>query len=436
MLAPFQMGVIAAAASASGSGKDADFSSVILLMHFAGSDGGTTFTDSATARSITRVGNPTISDDQSVFGGTSGYFDGAGDRLQLGAPEGDFNLGDTYTIEISLYPLALPGAGNWCRIITTGANGNPQVLIVQFTNDGAIGIGIAYGGTTGTYAPAGSLVANTWNRLAFSVNAGACKIFKAGLEIASGTVTAQTAGFSGSPYIGYDTVGTVDFNFNGYVDEVRITKGVARYPTEYTPPATPFPDELLVQTATKWNAADKTSGWSLSNGGLTIAETTNTYEGIRSVAGKTSGKWYWELLINSPNDGNGTDAYPGIRRSDTAIGTTPGSGNDALLRTANGTLFASGGPTAGTGGVSYPRGSLMMIALDLDSGKLWFGKNGTWNNSGDPAAGTNATFTTIPAGTWHAYCGTDNNAPKNIVTANFGSLPFTYTPPSGFSALA
>lgn len=242
MLPAFQMGMIGAAGGSGGATFDVHFSSVVLLMHFNGVDAGTDFVCARTGRAITREGNPVISTAQSLYGGTSGYFDGSGDRLLLGGTALDFNLGGTYTIEFAIYPLSMPGAGNWCRLFLTGINGAAQTLVVQFDSTGSIGVGIAFGGTTGTFTAAGALTTGSWQRFAISVNAGAVKIFKNGVEIASGSVTQQAAGTAGNIYIGFDTVSTVNFNFHGYLDEFRITKGIARYSSNYTVEAGPFAD--------------------------------------------------------------------------------------------------------------------------------------------------------------------------------------------------
>jgi len=74
-----------------------------------------------------------------------------------------------------------------------------------------------------------------------------------------------------------------------------------------------------------------------------------------------------------------------------------------------------------------------MMAYDADSGKVWFGLNGTWNNSGNPSGGTNQSGTVSSGSmtpTLTAY-GTSNNG----FSVNFGQRAFSYTPPSGFKAL-
>jgi hypothetical protein len=89
-------------------------------------------------------------------------------------------------------------------------------------------------------------------------------------------------------------------------------------------------------------------------------------------------------------------------------------------------------PYAGTAyGASYTTGDVIGIALDMTNGKLWFAKNGTWQASGNPAAGTNACFTGI-TGTLRAALGAYSSTPT--LTANFGASAFAYSPPSGFNA--
>ena len=72
-----------------------------------------------------------------------------------------------------------------------------------------------------------------------------------------------------------------------------------------------------------------------------------------------------------------------------------------------------------------------MCAVDTVNGKIWWVKNGTWFASGDPAAGTNAAFTNLPARVIpYAECGVNGEN----VTINFGQRPFSGTVPSGFTA--
>ena len=81
--------------------------------------------------------------------------------------------------------------------------------------------------------------------------------------------------------------------------------------------------------------------------------------------------------------------------------------------------------TGGTNSVStYTTNDVIMLAMDLDNGYAWFGKNGTWQNSGDPAGGTNAfNLASDYADGTTIFSGHNNSA----VQANFGSPPYSIT---------
>jgi hypothetical protein len=72
-----------------------------------------------------------------------------------------------------------------------------------------------------------------------------------------------------------------------------------------------------------------------------------------------------------------------------------------------------------------------MVAYDFSSGKVWFGKNGTWN-TGDPSAGTNPAYTVSGQTVLLPFF---NGESSGTAIVNFGQRPFSYTPPSGFKAL-
>jgi len=104
-------------------------------------------------------------------------------------------------------------------------------------------------------------------------------------------------------------------------------------------------------------------------------------------------------------------------------GLLPGDGRTSH----NGTLASYGSAISSS--------DTAQCAFDADTGKIYWGKNNTWFNSGNPETGANPAFSGIDMTkewlfTWHVY-GNNNN-----VSVNFGSQGFTYTPPSGFKALS
>ena len=81
---------------------------------------------------------------------------------------------------------------------------------------------------------------------------------------------------------------------------------------------------------------------------------------------------------------------------------------------------------------NFSGGTVYQMAFDQASGKLWFGKDGTWYNSGNPASGTNPTFSSISTTTDFYVVAL---ATTSACSANFGQRPFSYTPPTGFLRL-
>jgi hypothetical protein len=85
-----------------------------------------------------------------------------------------------------------------------------------------------------------------------------------------------------------------------------------------------------------------------------------------------------------------------------------------------------------TGNPTSSSGDVVMVAFDMDNGKIWFGKNGTWFSSGNPATGANAIYSNL-SGTLTPAFSVYNNG--SGFSANFGQRPFAYAPPSGFLTL-
>jgi hypothetical protein len=171
-------------------------------------------------------------------------------------------------------------------------------------------------------------------------------------------------------------------------------------------------------------------GLTLTNGNLSNSYTTAFWIGTTGTMAMDSGTWYFEYTVSA------TASYTQIG----VIGTgRPLPSNGQQLQ--NGTAYAWSYMTYGqlgynstyiTSGISSATtNDIIMVAVDVSNGKIWFGKNGTWFNSGSPSTGANAAYTNlsgsmIPA--IYSY-GTESG------DTNFGQRPFAYTAPSGFKAL-
>ena len=175
------------------------------------------------------------------------------------------------------------------------------------------------------------------------------------------------------------------------------------------------------------NPLDKNSGITLSDGNLNASMPTQV-ENVYGTVSVTSGKWYWETTINSMSGrlvigvGNAVDQSWNL---------DPASSSSLWgYYSVNGNKLNAGSVAYGN---SFTTNDVIGVAVDMDSGKIWFSKNNTWQASGDPAAGTNAAFTNLSGSVRPMY----DQQLTNAVTfsCNFGQRAFAYTAPSGFKAL-
>jgi hypothetical protein len=160
-----------------------------------------------------------------------------------------------------------------------------------------------------------------------------------------------------------------------------------------------------------------------TNGNLDVS--TSSTNPSASTFFPTTGKWYCEVLWNS-----GSYMRTGVTLQ-AGIGQSFGTVASSWCFLNDGRLFNNNSTTSY--GVSVGTSDILMMALDLDAGKLWYGKNGTWMASGVPSTGTNPsqTFTANQAMSF----GVSEGGGTSSFTTNFGQRAFAYTAPSGFKAL-
>ena len=183
-------------------------------------------------------------------------------------------------------------------------------------------------------------------------------------------------------------------------------------------------------TEVTWNSADKSANVTLSNGDLSAA--AGSWYAVRATASKSSGKWYYEVTI-SPNAGTYGILIVGWGSAAATLENVVGIdaygwgwGNSQSV-----TTYHNINPI-GLGTAPAPN-DIIQIALDLDNGKIWWGKNGSWFGGGNPATGANPAYTGV-SGTLFPMVSPFTTSP-GVVTANFGNSAFAYTPPAGFSAV-
>ena len=227
---------------------DPYIANVVLLLHMAGADGATTFTDSSpAAKTITRAGAAQVSTTDALFGGSSLLLDGSGDYLQTTTTLSSFAFGTgDFTVECWMNTTdAGPGVlldfyetantGCWQLYLDAPAFYGENTLSWWSTNGGS---GVKIIGTD--FNPRDG----EWHHIAVCRVSGVTRLFADGVVAGAVADTRDYTGSGISPMAVGAQVNTRNaaYDFAGRIDEVRITKGVGRYTTTFQRPTEPFPD--------------------------------------------------------------------------------------------------------------------------------------------------------------------------------------------------
>lgn len=230
-----------------------------VLLHCDGADASTTFTDES-GKTWTADGNAQIDTAQQKFGTASGLFDGTGDRVSTpNSADFDFGTGD-WTIDFWIrkngtkaYPGIIgtevsPTSQGWNIAL---GNSDNKVRVVW---DNAVKI-----------LTAGTIADLTWTHVAVVRYGNTVKVYLGGTADAN---TDDCTGDSidsdaGGAAIGRLTTNVDNYYWNGWIDEVRVSKGIARWTANFTPPTMAYPMQQSAKRARMWRRFGPTdSSWS------------------------------------------------------------------------------------------------------------------------------------------------------------------------------
>lgn len=293
---------------------DPYFSSVSLLLHMEGTNASTSFVDSGpNALAVTASGNAQISTTQSKFGGAAGSFDGTNSYITatnsvLNVSSGDFtiefwiNFGN---VNSGQQPISIYSGTSLCLAFYTLSSGTLNYYLSSTGSSWNIASGVSVG----------SVSANTWYHVAL-VRSGST--FTPYLNGVAGTTTTSASNLnSQSAFYAGVSPNTSSGWFTGKIDDLRITKGVARYTSNFTPRAKAFPDIYNpyktppTSGAALWLAGDDSS-------------TLFTDAGVTPV--KVNGDLVYQWNDKSGNSRNATQTTSGNRPT----WVPPASGRNGL----------------------------------------------------------------------------------------------------------
>ena len=186
-----------------------------------------------------------------------------------------------------------------------------------------------------------------------------------------------------------------------------------------------FIHKLFGFDITTWNPDDKHQYIYLSNGNLTVSCNSIGSKGARAKWYRNSGKWYWEVKVYN------------VYHVCIGIANTLWSLNDILGKyTYDGYGYRGSGGTwhydITPGFDNFVTDDVIGIALDMDTGKIWWSRNGIWQAGGNPEMGIGARYSGI-SGAWYPAISLTSYYDE-YATANFGTTDFSYPTPSGFVA--
>ena len=346
------------------------------------------------------------------------------------------------------YDTTQATSSNRCRLYINGSQVTAFTTATYPTLNSTVGqINTAVGHAVGSYAPAGGWY---WDGYMTEFNFvdgqsltpssfGSTNALTGVWQPAKYTGTYGTNGFY-LPFTNTTSTTTLGYDFSGNsnnwtTNNLSLTAG-----TTYDS-MTDVPTLTSATTANYcvFNPLNCNSNITLSNGNLSATSSTNGANTvIATMPIPSTGKAYWEYKITAV----ASSLRINLGAASTTSSITP-TVNPSNLANAFALNWQSGFSVTVNGAYTYgPTGStnlsvndVVMIAYDATTGNLWGGLNGTWYNSGNPAAGTGS-ITTMTAGlNWLPYAYLNTSGGANATDVNFGQQPFAYTQPTGFNSI-
>jgi hypothetical protein len=222
-------------------------------------------------------GNAKLSTTAQKFGPTSLSVDGVNSYVSI-SPQPDFNFeNDDFTIECWIYPTAIPTEAQYSFIAgqsKAGAGNTSCGLYLTSTS----GVTYLYSmGTFGTLA-GGVISQNTWTHIALTRENDDFKLWINGVQ--SGSTLTYSGAMTSASSTNFTIGGNAGFNlyFTGYIDDLRVSKGVSRYSSTFTPSSIALTGDLSTVLLLHFNG---------SNNSTVILDDGITLQDLRTSAGGT-----------------------------------------------------------------------------------------------------------------------------------------------------
>jgi hypothetical protein len=255
--------------------SDASFGGVVLLLHLDGTSGQTTTSDSSASPKTMTVSGCSLSTTAPKFGATSLVLGGSSQRVSCPGST-DFAMGSgDFTVEA------------WVKITNTATD---QCIVAHQNSAFLTGIGFILGCATNlyniqffeggsVYSTNGAATANVWQHVAATRSGGTLTLYVDGVATGSTSIAGRTMNdvSSGGSLIVGNRI-DLAYQLTGYIDDVRITKGVARYGSSFSPSASRFPDvSASVGVDLSWDRRTRLAK-NFTSGYAPLGEASEAYE--------------------------------------------------------------------------------------------------------------------------------------------------------------
>lgn len=215
-------------AAGDSAGNDPAWSNVSLLAHGDGANGAVSMVDSSPAAlTLAGMSGGVISTDQFKFGGSSLHTDATGWIQVTGSALSGVNLPGDFTIDGWIYPT------HSGPVLASGYNG-ATAGSTSLSLDASGHWSLATNGSgSASVTTSGTVAYNTWSHFAICRAGSTVQFYYNGVQGDTATSAATYSfDFGGAMKIGADWNGAGN-GFGGYIDDLRITKGVCRYTSNF-----------------------------------------------------------------------------------------------------------------------------------------------------------------------------------------------------------
>ena len=211
------------------------------------------------AKTLSRFGDSQLDTAQKKFGTSSILLDGTEDNVKVPTSE-DFGFGTSnWCLEAFIRPNSVTGIQHIFDLRDGSATDTAPKLYLNGTT-------LHYGVGNSSTRSGGTLSTGTWYHVAVARNGGTTKLFLDGVELGTGADT-NDYGSTKPVIIGSDYQASPTEAFNGHIDEVRISKGAARFTATFTPTTGEYSPDLNTVLLLHANGDDASTTFTDGSGG-------------------------------------------------------------------------------------------------------------------------------------------------------------------------